>query len=353
MVISTQQLKNVIREALAEQNEAGIQPIVIPPLVNKPNKNDSLVVTENVLDSLIRHKRYKRVKDGTIETYNKNLYRFARKFPVLPLETDTILEYLDQFKGETGRHKRNQHDWLNMLYKHASRFFGILENPFENLERPGVTLSQIQTLSLTEAFRVNTVVNTIIETVVWEMTCGHGWRQIEVRRIMAGDVRSIKDGIIWCRGKEREEYTPLLPETQELLEKLAEGLSDNEPVIRSRRIRAGKTQPLGENGIRKLIQQLFSRCDIKYQGHDLRRTFCTMVREASGDEFLAMRLARDIIPGVNDRYINARPVQLRESLKKYSPLRLIKQVQDGESLVETGESRTPRPEETTQDILQA
>ena len=27
---------------------------------------------------------------------------------------------------------------------------------------------------------------------------GHGWRQIEVRRVMAGDVRGVRDGSIWC-----------------------------------------------------------------------------------------------------------------------------------------------------------
>ncbi len=96
-----------------------------------------------------------------------------------------------------------------------------------------------------------------------------------------------------------------------------------------------------------------SNLKYKYTGHDLRRSFCTLVREASGDEFLAMRLARDKIPGVNDRYINTDPIKLKESLLKYSPIRLIKQMQAGESLVETGESRTPRPEEATEDILQA
>ena len=89
------------------------------------------------------------------------------------------------------------------------------------------------------------------------------------------------------------------------------------------------------------------------EGSNLRRTFCTLVREASGDEFLAMRLARDIIAGVNDRYINADPVKLGESLLKYSPIRLIRHKQAGESLVETGESRTPRPEKAAQNVLQA
>ncbi|GAI09136.1 unnamed protein product, partial [marine sediment metagenome] len=73
-----------------------------------------------------------------------------------------------------------------------------------------------------EACTVDSVIYIIAERVVWELTFGHGWRQIEVRRITAGDVRSIRDGIIWCRGKERDEDTPLLPETQELLQQLAD-----------------------------------------------------------------------------------------------------------------------------------
>ena len=202
-----------------------------------------------------------------------------------------------------------------------------------------------------------------------ELTFGHGWRQIEVRRITAGDVRSISDGLIWCRGKERQEYTPLLPETQELLQQLAGTLPDEEPIIRSTRTRAGMTQPLGANGMRQLIQRFLRRSNLKreYKGHDLRRTFCTLVRDASGDELLAMRLARDIVPGVNDRYINTDPAKLGKSLLKYSPVRLIRCQQEGEalvqegealvqeeeSLVEAGESRTPRPREATQDILQA
>ena len=82
-----------------------------------------------------------------------------------------------------------------------------------------------------------------------------------------------------------------------------------------------------------------------------------MVREASGDEFLAMRLIRDKIPGQNDRYLRVTPVKLGEALERYSPLRLIQTVspagETGECVVETGESRTPRPEEAVQDILQA
>jgi len=352
MATSISEFKNAMKEVLAEQDMAGIQPIVIPPLKEQWTQDKASVLTQDVVDSFLRHKEYKRDKIDTIKTYKKTLNRFARKFPNLPLDIDTILQYLSQFKGDTGRYRQNQHDRLKMLYKHASRFFGILENPFENLERPRATAKKIQTLSLEEACKVDLVNYNLTERVVWELTFGHGWRQIEVRRITAGDVRSIRDGIIWCRGKEREEYTPLLPETEELLKQLVGTLSDNELIIRSTRIRAGRTQPLGEDGISQLIQRLFARSGMNYLGHDLRRTFCTLVREASGDEFLAMRLARDIIPGMNNRYINAPLAKLRESLMKYSPIRSIRQGAGGGYLGGDGgelnsPSRRSCPEYTT------
>jgi len=353
MVISIDDIKK-IKQLLVEEDAAGIQPIIIPPLEKQSTQTNTSILTQDVVDSLLRHKQYKGVKQGSFETYKKRLDGFAKQYPLLPLETRIIMNYLEQFKGDTRRYKQNQHDSLNMLYKHALRFFEIPQNPLDNLERPTITQKPIRTLSLEEVCKVDSVVYIITERAVWELTFGHGWRQIEVRRITAGDVRSIQDGVIWCRGKEREEFAPILPETQLLLEQLANGLEDDECVIRSTRIRAGRTQPLGEDGMRQLIQRIISRSGTKYQGHDLRRTFCTLVREASGDEFLAMRLARDKIPGVNDRYINADPAKLRKSLIRYSPLTLIRQkVKAGENLVETGEIRTPRPEEAAQNILQA
>lgn len=345
-----------IKQALTEENIAGgIQPTIIPPPADQSIKIDAPVKTQDVIDSLLLHKKHEGARDSTHKTYFKRLSRFAKAFPVLPLETEVIIDYLDQFNNGTKRYKRNLQDLLNMLYKHALLFFDVPQNPLENLKRPKVTKKPIKTLSLQEACKVNSVIYTTAERVAWELTFGHGWRQVEVRRITAGDVRSMRDGIIWCRGKERDEDTPLLPGTQELLQQLAATLPDEEPVIRSTRIRSGMTQPLGEDGMRQLIQRFLMRPNLnyKYTGHDLRRSFCTLVREASGDEFLAMRLARDKIPGVSDRYINATPAKLRESLLKYSPIRLIKQMRTGESLVETGESRTPRPREAAQNILQA
>jgi integrase len=66
-----------------------------------------------------------------------------------------------------------------------------------------------------------------------------------------------------------------------------------------------------------LIGRLLARAGIKgFTGHDLRRTFATLVTTASHDEFLAMRLMRDRVPGLGDRYIHYPIDQLVEALQK-------------------------------------
>ena len=67
-------------------------------------------------------------------------------------------------------------------------------------------------------------------------------------------------------------------------------------------------------------------------GHELRKSFATLVTTASRDEFIAMRLLRDKIPGQSDRYINYSMPLLQEALQRYSPLRLIKQKEAGSRL---------------------
>ncbi|OGO32334.1 MAG: hypothetical protein A2Z29_02525 [Chloroflexi bacterium RBG_16_56_11] len=93
-------------------------------------------------------------------------------------------------------------------------------------------------------------------------------------------------------------------------------------LFRARQTRHGHRAPLGEDGMSQLIGRLLARAGIKgFTGHDLRRTFATLVTEASRDEFLAMRLIRDRVPGLGERYIRYPMAQLVEALQKYSPVR--------------------------------
>lgn len=71
-------------------------------------------------------------------------------------------------------------------------------------------------------------------------------------------------------------------------------------------------------------------------GHDLRRSFATIVTAASNDELLAMRLLRDKVPGQSDRYIYFPLSRLAEALSRYSPLRIIEDK-------ETGSGTAPEP----------
>ncbi len=115
-----------------------------------------------------------------------------------------------------------------------------------------------------------------------------------------------------------------------------------EYLFRAEQKRHGWRAPLKEDGMAKMIRRLMNRAGIQgFTGHDLRRTFATMVRSASGDEFLAMRLIRDRIPGVGERYIQFPKEELVRALEKYSPLRQIGP-EDGEPAL-TGESSIPPP----------
>jgi integrase len=284
------------------------------------------VRTRDVIESLLSHKKHKRAKESSIKTYRKHYDRFEREFPWMPETVDPILEYLARFDGESGRTRRNQHDDLGRLYRHAVRFHEMKKNPMEGLERPLVTKQPVRSLSLDQVRLLDQAVETPVERVALDLLLGHGWRQVEVRRIEAADVFGIQDGIIWCRGKEREEWAPILPETEERLRALAEGRGPAEQVILSRRTRGGLRQPLGESGMWQLVAQLYARAGITgMKGHDLRRSFATLATEGSGDEFLAMRLLRDKVAGQSDRYVRFSSRQMKQGLERYSPLRVLQE----------------------------
>jgi len=69
MVISTLQIKTALKEVLSEENEVGIQPTIVPPLEKQTTQINSSIYTQDVVDSLIHHKKYKGLKEeGQNET---------------------------------------------------------------------------------------------------------------------------------------------------------------------------------------------------------------------------------------------------------------------------------------------
>jgi integrase len=301
-------------------------PRAAPPTERQPaatwdSASLSNIPTAAVIASFLNLKRNKRAKESTLFTYSKRLAHFEKTFPLLPAQSGTLIDYLAQFDGATGRHRRNIQDLLGMLYDHATKCFGLSRNPMIELERPLVSHKSIRTLTMDQLGTLMQSPRGLMEQAAAELLAGHGWRQIEVRRILAGDVLAISHGLIQVHGKERLEMAPVLAHTEALLRQLAAGLKPEDYLFVARHPRGGRRVPLGEDGLRDLIKRLFERAGLAdFAGHDLRRTFATLVRKSSGDEFLAMRLLRDRIPGVGSRYINVSEAELVDALKKHSPL---------------------------------
>ena len=287
------------------------------------------IPTSVVVESLLSSKAHKGLKD--VKTISRRLRRIEKAFDYLPFTPEPYRDFLDIFradktKGETGRYKQTMYDYLDILLKHAVKF-GFPKNFLKDndIERPSAGHKPIRPLSLEQLARVDKTPADDREMVSWQLLAGHGWRQIETIRILARDVRSVEDNTILVHGKERDDFTPLLSETIKILQCLTpDSLADSEPVLRSQHLMRGVYEPLRSNGMYLLVNRLFDRAGVNFKGHDLRRTFGTWVKRASGgNELLAMRLLRDKVQGVNDRYIEYTTQELVEALEKYSPLRLI------------------------------
>lgn len=110
MTLTSQEIKKAVKQALAEQareeNEAGIQPAFYPPLKKELVLINNGIKTQDVIDSFFSQKTYKGVKDETLKTYEKAFKRFATQFPILPLDTATVRDYVAQHAGGTGRYKQ-------------------------------------------------------------------------------------------------------------------------------------------------------------------------------------------------------------------------------------------------------
>ena len=96
MLISTQELKNALKEVLVEENKEWVQPIVIPPLREEPIgigdevRDEPRIPTSEAIDRFSEKKRDSRLKASTEQTNLKRLKPFVATFEFLPLDDDAI-----------------------------------------------------------------------------------------------------------------------------------------------------------------------------------------------------------------------------------------------------------------------
>ena len=237
--------------------------------------SDDPPLIEMAIDSCLNELHHANSKKSTIKTYRKAWARFAAVFDRLPSDPDMILGYFKRFDGKTARYRRNNQDCIHLLYKQAVRRGWMAFNPMQGLKRPRVVQQQPNPLRLEEVRKVMKLEHLPKERAVLQLLVGHGWRQNEVLEIKARDVRSISGGMILCHGKHREEPSPILPETADLLRGLAQGLDDDAQVIQGKR---GRDERFGSTGMANLVNRAFARAGLSgFTGHNLRDTFATLV----------------------------------------------------------------------------
>jgi len=119
MEIITRELKKAIREALDEQSQAGIQPIIIPPLKEEPIRigdevrDEPCISTSEAIDHFFEKKEDSRLKLSTKQTNLKRLKPFTATFEFLPLNGSAIRkQFLSRYNGLSPRYQRNVYDVL-------------------------------------------------------------------------------------------------------------------------------------------------------------------------------------------------------------------------------------------------
>ncbi|GAH53388.1 unnamed protein product, partial [marine sediment metagenome] len=158
---------------------------------------------------------------------------------------------------------------------------------------------------------------------------GHGYRCEELCRSNVGDIGD--DGRIYVRGKKGREFFPLLPETREVLLRVAGGRKADEPLFLSQMGRR-----LSDRQCYNIIKELFRATgvldgkpkDYRIATHALRKTFSSLALDAGCDSKIVDRLLRHRTRTTADLYLSIPFELLRRNLEHYSPLRLVNQTQN-------------------------
>ena len=315
---------------------AGHATLILETSPAEEAQGEDHLLTSQVMESKFKELAHANAKPSTVKTYTNCWGRFAEVFEELPSDRDTIMAYLARFDGASGRYRLNNQDNIHLLYKHALERGWTSRDPMNGMKRPNVKLQQPRSLDLVQVKKLMALEHTPRELAVLHLLVGHGWRQHELLEIKARDVRSMERGWIWCYGKEREEFAPILPETAALLLSLIDDLEDDEQVIGSVR---GRHERFGSGGLRVMVKRLLAQAGLTgFTGHNMRDTFATLVERKAGDLTVSMALIRDKVPGVASRYVTR---DLPSLLENHSPRRQM----GGEHSPVLAERRVPGPED--------
>lgn len=217
--------------------------------------------------------------------------RFSEAFPTIPSNWPPPRDWLNQtFPGET-RTRLNRFNAFNATFGYGVRTLKVLpSNPLEGAPRPTAKSKKAAPLSSDLLIRLHGLAmqRPLRDKAIWLCRFALGWRPVECRRLTLGDVRNAAiqdDGYIMReqkprRKKEDRSPSPMLPEVLVVLNELAGSmheLPDHSPILYGTRGRH-KGKPLGDQGIRGVIPELFMESGIRDQvpdaiPYDLRDSF--------------------------------------------------------------------------------
>lgn len=285
------------------------------------DQQPSSVATLEVVDKFLASKRAAGLQPRSIENYGQVLHSFARQYPTLPSSPEEIEALLTSKASDSTR--LWVYSVLSAFYKFANQRFGV-SNIMLSVQKPRVKPKEPDCLTMKQARMVLVAIVTDRERGLVYLYLGQGLRLSEALRL---DIRDVGEDLLRIKGKERDESMPLLPEVRDALLKLAGNRSPNEPLFIGQRGRLGRD--MAEENIKRLFQRA-GMTGVQQSPKIFRSTFASMAKNAGCDFYLVKRLLRHSRGwDVTDRhYIHLSNEELRKTLEKYSPLRLLNQHSD-------------------------
>lgn len=308
MSISTQEIKNAVKEALAEENEAGIQPIIFPPMADRRNIDSATAINETIstpalIDEYLLYKADGGAADGYLAVRGRKLRFFARQYPQLPTNPYVLRTYLRQFKTKDVPTRQDQWKALSDLYKFAAYKYGICNSMLE-VDKPRFKKKPGKRLSLDQAKTYLTGIKTEFEWAIITCYFGLRFRGIEAALQKRDDVKS--DYLIVSHGKERGEELPLHPVFQHMLSKLKNG---GEFLF-----------GLSSSTLAYHVEQIGKRVGITVSPRRLRNTAAALWYTYGGDKESNRLLLRHGTDDMTDHYSNIFLDELRVKEDRHNPM---------------------------------
>ncbi len=292
-----------------------------PDIQNKPNtltQRISSVPTQELIQKFLTSRRGT-IAEESLTSYRHTLSIFAKHCPTLLLTPEELESYFARFTER--RSAASAYSPIKQLYEFANARYGV-PNAMKSVKRARFKSKEPYSFTLDEARAVLNASRNDRELGLIHLYLGHALRLEEACRVNVGD---IFDGQINVRGKERYEYLPLLPETREILLRLANGRKPLEPLFSSY-----KGRRLCHKETYNIVKAILRRAGVtegkdgqRIATHTLRKTFATLVTHAGCNDRIVKRLLRHKTADITSLYVSMPMESLRANLERYSPIRLL------------------------------